>query len=86
METPDANETSIALENYRRVSINAISAFVLNTSPRPVIMAVGLCFSLLQEARYLRVLILITIMAVLSLCSGERFNLSCLAVWFLTVQ
>jgi hypothetical protein len=61
VETPDAAETSIALENYRRVSryfnfdIRTVDALV-----RPVTMDVELYYCLLPEARCRKVSISIT--------------------------
>ena len=74
VETPDANETSIALENYRKVSmkVNLVSRF--DRLSRLVTTAVEQCSSQSLEGRFPRVLILITIMAVQSLCLGKSLH------------
>lgn len=76
VETPDANETSIALENYRRVRFLPFSSSTFYTSDRPFFvfrLATTVevpCYSQLRVERFPRVLISITIMAELSSCSG----------------
>jgi hypothetical protein len=72
VETPDANETSIALENYRRVG-NSPSGMVwipYSSMSRLVTMAAEPFFYPLHEARCLKASILTTIMAELSSCLG----------------
>lgn len=75
VETPDANETSIALENYRRVlhslgnSMNRMLSFLHFL--RLVITAVVLFFSLSLVERCQKASILIIITAVLSSCLGK---------------
>lgn len=78
VETPDANETSIALENYRRVSRTFDFEIIikLTKSCRLVITVVGLFYCLSLEEKFLRVSILTITTDVLSLCSGT------LAFWF----
>ena len=63
VETPDANETSIALENYRRVRKSQTNSHHIQTPfGRPAIMVVVLCYCLLLEAKCRRESILIIIM------------------------
>jgi hypothetical protein len=71
VETPDANETSIALENYRRVGMKDNLVFRFNRLFRHVTTVVEQCSCQSPEARFLRVLILITIMGALSSCLGK---------------
>ena len=72
VETPDANETSIALENYRRVSkmFNLEMIVKLTKFYRLATMVVGQFYCPSLEEKFLRVSILIITMDVLSLCSG----------------
>lgn len=66
VETPDANETSIALENYRRVSPGIPSAIDITQSKggyRLAIMAVVQSYFLWREAKFRKGLILTTTMA-----------------------
>lgn len=80
VETPDANETSIALENYRKVSVsdNLVSKFYKLF--RLVTTVVEQCSSQSLEARFPRVLILITIMGAQSLCLGKSSHTTWLRV------
>jgi hypothetical protein len=73
VETPDANETSIALENYRRVreSFRKVSYSLFLSSNRLVIMVAGPFFYRLQEERFRKESILIIIMAARSSCLGS---------------
>ena len=74
VETPDANETSIALENYRRVNFSQL--WPCDTAHHPfawfrlAITDAVPCCSQWHEARYQKVSILITIMGALSSCLG----------------
>ena len=72
VETPDANETSIALENYRRVSkvFNLEMTARLTKFYRLATMVVGQFYCPSLEEKFLRVSILIITTDVLSLCSG----------------
>ena len=66
VETPDANETSIALENYRRVSTMSLLNWCdVNVTARRAIMDGVRCSCLWHEARYRKESILITTMDVL---------------------
>ena len=73
VETPDANETSIALENYRRVreSFRKVSYPLFLSSDRLVTMVAGPFFYRLQEERFRKESILIIIMAARSSCLGS---------------
>ena len=68
VETPDANETSIALENYRRASRIFLSSFhtFIGYPCRLAIMAEVQCYYLSPEEKYQKESILIIIMAGLS--------------------
>ena len=75
VETPDANETSIALENYRRVrNLPSILSLAYGLVRRAIMGGVR-CFSRLREVKSRRELILTTIMAVLSSCLGMPLSI-----------
>jgi Helicase C-terminal domain len=75
VETPDANETSIALENYRRVRSlqkrEVCSAEMLTSQCRRATMVVGLCCCLSRVVRYLKASISTTITGAQSSCLGK---------------
>lgn len=73
METPDANETSIALENYRRVKCDVIfSPYFTDASGRLAIMVEAQSFFLLREGKCRKESILIITMDGLSSCLGKH--------------
>ena len=78
VETPDANETSIALENYRRVSFLRILALICIGADdiRLATMVEGQYCCLLLEERFPRALISITIMAELCSCLGMHISIT----------
>jgi hypothetical protein len=76
VETPDANETSIALENYRRVGMKNAHVFMSDRMFRLATTVVELCFSQSPEVKFLRELILITITVVLSSCLGKCLHMT----------
>lgn len=87
VETPDANETSIALENYRRVRplplLGVANTLSFAYGRRATTAAVP-CFSRSRAARYPKALISITITDALSSCSGELGELR--KYWSLLTQ
>jgi hypothetical protein len=72
VETPDDNETSIALENYRRVGLLRMFGLICigTDNIRLATMVEGPYCCLLLEERFPRVLISITITAELCSCLG----------------
>ena len=78
VETPDANETSIALENYRRVGLLHMFAFISIDADniRLATMVEGQYCCLLPEERFPRASISITIMAEQCSCLGMHFSVT----------